>query len=71
MTSVRAGSLPSRRPKCVEDSHLEFLDALEARETVSLWEARRYVVAEFSTTDYIAGRIVSHWQRSRKRRVGA
>lgn len=68
MTSVRAYSVPSGRPTCVEDSQLEFLDALYDREAVPMWEARRFLVAEFGVTDYIAGRVLTFWRRARNRR---
>lgn len=72
MTSVRSYSLPSgKRPACVEDSHLEFLDALEERDAVPLWDARRHLVAEFGLTDYIAGTVLAHWRRVRRRRSEA
>lgn len=54
----------TKRPDCVTQEHLEFLDDLRESGETNMFGARPYLIDEFDLDGKTAGNILTYWMSS-------
>lgn len=54
-------TMKTKRPACVQEHHLEYLDALRARGEANMWGAGSFLMKAFRVTRADAQTILIYW----------